>query len=214
MKNFLILSFILFLLLSCGRIGLPENQKVYYKFTSEDYKYIPDKYKSMQGNIVTYKSSINEEIKLKIDSYGLSENNYLNGQYFGKDYYNDIIGMTLKFVDSSADCGKIIVGIEKYKNNEIAYDFNVMGTDKFFNGGCGGTIKRLNLPQDLGNLQSITVNNVTYNYVFTINCIGISSDSDFYLNPNFQFDKIYFDLKQGVIGVKNAKNQETYWIQP
>ncbi|MBP7172719.1 MAG: hypothetical protein KBA33_01450 [Cloacibacterium sp.] len=42
MKKFLIISSILILLSSCQRIGLPENQKIYYKFTAEDYKYIPE----------------------------------------------------------------------------------------------------------------------------------------------------------------------------
>ncbi|MBP7172722.1 MAG: hypothetical protein KBA33_01465 [Cloacibacterium sp.] len=215
MKTYFSLALLLLLLfISCNRIGIPENKKVYYKFTAEDYKYIPDKYANMKGSIITYKSSSNEEIQLKVEGYGLSENNYLKGQYFGTDYYNDGIGMTLKFLNASNDCAKIIVDISKYENNVIGYNFNASGDNKFFSGGCGGFIYYLNLPQDLGTLQKMTVNNITYAYVYTINCIDISSFGDIYLNPNFQFDKIYFDLKQGVIGVKNANNQETYWIQP
>ncbi|MBP7172720.1 MAG: hypothetical protein KBA33_01455 [Cloacibacterium sp.] len=168
----------------------------------------------MKGSIITYKSSSNEEIKLKVEGYGLSENNFVSGEYFGTDYYNDGIGIDLKFLNSSGDCARIGLGIAKSENNKVGYSFTVNGTYRFFNGACGGKINYFNLPKDKEILESLTVNGTVYNSVFIIDCVGISSDNSIYLNKDFQFDKIYFDLKQGVIGVFNANNQEIYWIQP
>lgn len=201
---------LLLLLLSCERPQIiPDNEKIYYKFSQGDYENIPDRYRNT-SIIYNFKSETGDTVELKSKFYNLDENRYSHGEYFGKEYYYDFISIRLQFSNSSTDCPHMDIGISKSEEGKVGYYFTTMGITA--SGFCTGVNDQFILP-DKKDFTAMTINKTVYNKVFVIDLENRTGLADIYCNSNFRLNKIYFDLKYGVIGIKNSLNQHTYWIQ-
>ena len=191
MKKLIYLFTIVFLFSCEPNIGIPENKKVYYKLSSGDFDRIPTKYNQL-GNITIYKNAIGQSIEIKNIFYRIDENIFLNGELFGTEYYNDRLFIRLN-VNSYTDFDFYI---SKFENDLLSYKIII------------GQIFYINLPKDNNLLFEKNINNVLYKKVAIFE---LSKDAILNIN-NVKINKIYFDLKGGVIGLEDSSNNNQFWI--
>nr|WP_315200264.1 hypothetical protein [uncultured Flavobacterium sp.] len=191
MKKLIYLLTIVFISSCEANIGIPENKKVYYKLNSIDFDRIPTKY-SQLGNINIYKNSIGESIEIKNILYKIDENIFLNGELFGTEYYNDRLFIRLN-INGNTDFDFYI---SKYENDLLSYKIII------------GQIFNINLPKDNNLLFEKNINNILYKKV---TLFELSKEAILNIN-NVKINKIYFDLKGGVVGLEDSSNNNQFWI--
>ena len=191
MKKLIYLLIIVFLSSCELNVGIAENKKVYSKFKSSDFDVIPTKY-SQIGNNNIYKNSSGERIEIKNDLYEINENVYLNGDYFGTEYYNDKLFIRLNirgYID-------LDFYISKLENDLLFYKIII------------GQYFYINYPKDNNLLFEKNINNISYKKVMIFE---LSNEAVLNIN-NVKINKIYFDLKSGVIGLEDSLNNNQFWI--
>ena len=191
MKKLIYLFTIVFLSSCEPTLGIPENKKVYYKLSSGDFDRIPTKYNQL-GNITIYKNASGQSIEIKNIFYRIDENIFLNGELFGTEYYNDRLFIRLN-ANSYTDFDFYI---SKFENDLLSYKIII------------GQIFYVNLPKDNNLLFEKNINNVLYKKVAIFE---LSKEAILNIN-NVKINKIYFDLKGGVIGLEDSSNNNQFWI--
>ena len=191
MKKLIYLFTIVFLSSCEPNIGIPENKKVYYKLSTGDFDIIPTKYNQL-GNITIYKNAIGQSIEIKNIFYRIDENIFLNGELFGTEYYNDRLFIRLN-ANSYTDFDFYI---SKFENDLLSYKIII------------SQIFYINLPKDNNLLFEKNINNVLYKKVAIFE---LSKEAILNIN-NVKINKIYFDLKGGVVGLEDSSNNNQFWI--
>ena len=191
MKNLIyLLTFVFFA--SCAEKDIFENKKVYYKFNGSDFDNIPTKY-SQIGSFTNYKNDNGESIEIKNVSYNLRENIYLTGELFDPVYYHDNLFISLSIKDQLV----FDFYIDKFENNLLEYKIGIV---QYY---------YLYYPKENDLLTEKFINNILYKKV---RVFELSKDVIINISPTVTIDKIYFDLKAGVIGLEDSANNNQFWI--
>jgi len=198
MKKLIFLLALLFSLFSCS-LDL-ESETPYYKFSKSDYKYIPTVYDEV-GKIFTFRNQLNEEIKLEVlDYYFTKETGGGIGSSESFHYYQ-LLTIELKVVDnniSNSNCDLKKIRISNWGGHYIATRFNFNNApDPCTN---GSSVEKLEFPYRFNEMR---INNVNYNKV-----VNIFEGSGIYFHPDYSFNKVYFDFKEGIIGFDDLENNK------
>ncbi len=204
MKKLIYLFIVVFFYSCTSNIGIPENRKIYYKFTSNDFENVPTKY-SQIGNINVYKNSGGESISIKNDLYRITENTYLNGEIFGTEYYYDQLFIRLKFTANSTN-NNFDIEISKYEANTLNYKITTQNLGQNFSTGQSFYIS---FPQENNLLVEKVINNILFKKV---KVIELDQSAFLNINNNVKINKIYFDLNGGIIGLEDSLNNNQFWI--
>jgi hypothetical protein len=191
MKKLIYLLTIVFLYSCEPNIGIPKNKKVYYKFSSSDFDRIPTKYNQL-GNSNIYKNASGESIEIKNIFYRIDENIFLKGDLFGTDYYYDSLFIRLNINGST----NFDFDIDKFENDLLSY--KIIMSQIFY----------INLPKDNNLLFEKNINTILYKKVAIFE---LSKEAVLNIN-NVKINKIYFDLKGGVVGLEDSLNNNQFWI--
>lgn len=197
MKNtFLLLLLVLTALTSCNRIPLFTEENTYDKFSQEDYKFIPQKYKQ-QNDVHNFISNSGQTITLKNNGYNLTEEVVYPSMTQIVHYDNLLINLNWTTL---TECNYIEIKISKSSDNRIFYNLVFWTKDN----GCNGIQKSFNSSETFSKMQ---VGGITYNYVTIIDL------NNFFINASSskKINKIYYDLEKGFIGFENAQTNEQYW---
>lgn len=204
MKKLIYLSISILICACSPSIGIPPNNKVYYKFTKIDYENIPTKY-SQIGIINVYKNSSGESISVKNESYEIIENTYLNGEIFGTEYYYDQLFIRLRFSSFQVN-NDFDIKIAKYNTNTLDYKISTQNLEQTLGGS--GRYFFLSLPKEYNLLFEKVINNISFKKVKLLELDGAFLK----ISNGVNINKIYFDLKGGIIGLEDSSNNNQFWI--
>lgn len=168
----------------------------YQKFSQEDYKFIPQKYKQ-QNDLHNFTSNLGQTITLKNNNYYFTE--IVVYPSMTHTVYIDNVSINLNW-NTLTECNHIEIKISKSSNNIIFYKLTIWTK----NNGCNGITSSFSTSTTFSQLQIAGIN---YNYISIINL-----DNFFISVSNTKkINKIYYDLEKGFVGFENTQTNEQYW---
>ena len=204
-KNYILLCFF-FLFFSCGA---EDDEGEYFKFTQEDYTYIPTVYKE-EGKIRNYINQHNDTIKIRNGSYSL-EKKFAGGIINAPipSYHYDELRISLDLLSVKpvnyiqVEIWKRTVDTLGYTVKTPGYNPNVRASFVFY------------APESMQHFTQLTTAIKTYNDVLELKASDrfFGNDSYFTLADNATFHTIYYSLKHGIIGFDDTKNNLNYRLK-
>ena len=206
-KNYILFCF-LFLFYCC--VGLEDDEGEYFKFTQDDYNYIPTVYKEV-GKVRHYVNQHNDTIKIENRSY-TPEKRSAGGYFFGGTgsmfYYYDELCIKLRLIDFTP-IKYINFEVFKRANTSLINSINIP-TGRFCKAYYGWKI-----PEDKQVLTELTINNKTYKDVAILfeEPKEFNDGCYFFIADTVTPDKVYYSLKHGIIGFDDTKNNLIYRLK-
>ena len=198
------ITWILLYIISCK----PSDSEPYYSFIETDFEFIPDNYQET-GTILTFKNSMNDEIKMEVLFY-IESKEYESGYGIGQpvqseSYYYDNLWIEIKlldfFIDGQTDnfCNSIYLHITKNPNGLMTHlEIPIYEQPLCLVGGFQEYSPYLDL-------NVIEINGTEFSKVKIL-----ESDAYFSFFNGSQIDRLYYDFDYGIIGFDESENNVEY----
>ncbi|WP_299119733.1 hypothetical protein [uncultured Winogradskyella sp.] len=208
MKKNMIFCILTLVICSC-EINLDDDIK-YYRFSKNDYKFIPTVYQDID-RIITFKNQQSEEVKIEVKGYNKNKKSNGGWNWAGGAstdlYYTDQIIIWLDLMDvnfpeiGDGYCDQIHITIEKRSDGTTETILKIPSYSNY----CS----RISLPSlsPYIELQSMSIGNVSYDSVKVF-----ETEENFLFYDESTIDKIYYDFNQGIIGFDDTENNIQYRI--
>lgn len=202
MKRIFFVSFIIVAFVSCS-MDFGEDEPPFYKFTNSDYEYIPTAYEEV-GKVFAFKNQLNADvINLRVLDYYFekaSGGGMSFTQSYSEYYYYQRLWITIGLEDlggGGCEGNSIRFSIFKNKNGSV-WDKIIFPTSP---NPCSAALLWFKSPFE--DFNELTVNDVNYRKVKVI-----TTENAFSFYDNSKIKKIYYDLKEGVIGFDDLDGKE------
>ena len=189
----------LILFSSCIKFKLFDDDKLpYYKFTEEDKAYLPTVYSKLNEE-KKYISKDGNTLSTKTLRYDFAKNRRGNLKYSIPPHFFDKLDIELTAQNTNDSCNTIKISFHKNEsgvvNSWIEFPSNR-------HPHCIRVYYTFELPEEKDSVTSIMINNKTYHHVLNF----VHSHYPFNIGNNTQIDKVLYDLKEGIIGFDDTKN--------
>jgi hypothetical protein len=181
----------------------------HFKFSASDEQYLFKEYNKV-GEIREFINENNRIVNVEIERYQIERESsgFLSP---GKMYYYDNLVIILKLTEINSDtCNKIIVSISKSKEGKLGCSISIPTSTE---NSCGGVKFQYKIPEPIEyEINEMKIGNITYENV--INLDGTESLQK-YLTffEESEVNKVYFDLKKGIIGFDDSISNSKFRIK-
>lgn len=209
MKKLIIIVIAFLTYSSCGDLdwdGSPE----YYRFDPSDYEFIPVVYTDI-GKIFKFKNNLNEEVSIKVSVFNYNKKTNGGWNWVGGSstpiYYTEqaFVGFDLLDVNfpniGVGYCDQLYISIEKQKNKTLNISLKIPVYTTF----CSST--NLIITSPFNDFKVMTIDNVIYDKVKTF-----TTKKNYLFFNQSTVNKLYYDLKMGIIGFDDMVNNVEYRI--
>ena len=195
-KHYLLFILMIVSIYSCENIFDTLGSNEHYKFSNSDQSYLLKKYNKV-NEIKKFINQNNDIVNMKIEQYRIEK----EGQ--ATPYYYDNLFIQLKLIDSYSHCNTINISISKNKDGKLG---NKIGIPSGRANSCRGISYQYKIPEPIEyDMIGINIGNKKYTNVLVFESSPPSIEYlSFYENSTIH--KIYFDLKEGIIGFDDLEN--------
>ena len=201
MKKIITLLFISVAIISCS-LDL-EDDTPFYKFSNSDYEFIPTVYEEV-GKVFEFENQLGSEtIHLSVLDYHIEEasgGGISFTQSYTENYKYQRLWITIDLDNlSDGGCGENVISFSIFKNkDDSVWDKITFPTSP---NPCSGSLLWFKSPFE--DFDVLAIDNRTFRKVKVIN-----TENAFSFYDNSEIKKIYYDMKNGIIGFDDLDGKE------
>ncbi|WP_155810412.1 hypothetical protein [Polaribacter sp. Hel_I_88] len=180
----------------------------HFKFSSSDEIYLFKDYNKV-GEIRQFINENNRIVNFEIERYKIEKESsgFLSP---AKMYYYDNLVIILKLTEINSEvCNKIIISISKSKEGKLGNSISIPSSTE---NSCGGIKFQYKIPEPIEyEINEMKIGNITYESVLTFEGKGgLINYLSFF--EKSEVNKVYFDLKKGIIGFDDSESNTKFRI--
>ena len=212
-RSFLLYFITIFMSYACD-FGLENTFKGlfdtrYYKFTTTDYSFLLPNYKE-ENKITEFVNQHNDIVRLQNSYYSITKETDGGLLSDSKRYKHDKLWIELALIDKGGNCATLSIQISKTDNNTL---FQTVSIPSYSKPSCSGSTFYFNIPDALEVPKTnLNINGKTYNDVLVFEASGAIT-KHYTLYKDSKIHKVYYDLKEGIIGFDDTTNNLQFRIK-
>lgn len=181
----------------------------YYKFTAEDQEFLLSRYKE-KGRITEFINQHNETVRFENSEYFINKES--NGSLLSSvnRYKYDKLWIQITLVDKGRSCATLRIQVSKRDDNSLIEHISIPSDTGI---SCLAAGFQFTLPDALEIPKTnLNINGKTYTDVLIFE-VSDAIIKQYTLYKDAQIHKVYYDLKEGVIGFDDTINNLQYRIK-
>lgn len=203
MKRIALISLIA--LIACS----PKDDTKFYEFSNSDFDFLPTAYDEI-GKIYTFRNQFGEEVQLEVVYYNVERESgggmSFSQGYLGEFYYYQTLLIGVRFLNADIEgfpegyCNTLRIKVSKTALGSLFYKVSIPSYENEY---C--TVNLFNFSSPFEDLIQFEVNDHIFG---NVKIFQAARAPNFYQNS--MINKVYFDLKQGVLGFDDISNNLEY----